>query len=69
MRAQVTGAEHRVLAAGGVELYAIEVGRPDAQPLVFIHGASQSHLCWRKQLESDLASEFRLIAFDLRGHG
>jgi pimeloyl-ACP methyl ester carboxylesterase len=36
---------------------------------VFLHGWSQSHLCWRNQVESSLQDEFRLVAFDLRGHG
>ena len=35
----------------------------------FIHGWSQNHLCWAKQYESSLADEFRLVAYDLRGHG
>jgi pimeloyl-ACP methyl ester carboxylesterase len=34
-----------------------------------IHGLSQSHLCWAKQYESALADQFRLVAYDLRGHG
>jgi pimeloyl-ACP methyl ester carboxylesterase len=36
---------------------------------VLIHGWSQCHLTWKKQLHSELAEDFRLIAFDLRGHG
>src|SRR5690606_27050579 len=28
-----------------------------------------NHLCWRRQYESDLADDYRLVAFDLRGHG
>src|SRR6185312_6082547 len=27
------------------------------------------HLCWSRQFESLLADEFRLVAYDLRGHG
>jgi non-heme chloroperoxidase len=30
---------------------------------------SQNHLCWTKQYQSALAEEFRLVAYDLRGHG
>ena len=37
--------------------------------ILFIHGWSQNHLCWAKQYESSLADEFRLVAYDLRGHG
>ncbi len=38
-------------------------------PILFLHGFSQSHLAWRRQFEGALAQRFRLIAFDLRGHG
>ena len=36
---------------------------------MLIHGWSQNHLCWDKQYESALRDEFRLVAYDLRGHG
>ena len=50
-------------------LHVREWGNPDGSPIVFIHGWSQSHLCWHRQTESRLCDEFRLVAFDLRGHG
>ncbi len=37
--------------------------------ILFIHGWSQNHLCWSKQYESELATSYRLVALDLRGHG
>lgn len=55
--------------AGGVPLSVVTVGQPERPALVFIHGISQSHFSFRKQLDSDLADEFYLVAFDLRGHG
>jgi pimeloyl-ACP methyl ester carboxylesterase len=37
---------------------------------VFIHGYSQCHLSWRRQMDDPaLAAEFRMVAYDLRGHG
>jgi pimeloyl-ACP methyl ester carboxylesterase len=60
---------HTVTGGGGLRLHAREWGRPDGPPIVFIHGWSQNHLCWGRQYESALADEFRLVAFDLRGHG
>jgi pimeloyl-ACP methyl ester carboxylesterase len=30
---------------------------------------SQSNLSWSRQVKSDLAKEFRIVTFDLRGHG
>jgi len=60
---------HTVRGGGGLGLHVREWGPEDGPPIVFVHGWSQNHLCWRKQVESPLAQEFRLVAFDLRGHG
>jgi pimeloyl-ACP methyl ester carboxylesterase len=60
---------HTVRGGGGLRLHVREWGRADGPPILFIHGLSQSHLCWAKQFESALAEEFRLVAYDLRGHG
>ena len=60
---------HFVKSADGVTLAVVEWGNPDGPEVVLIHGAGQSHLCFAKQRDSDLASDFRLVAFDLRGHG
>jgi pimeloyl-ACP methyl ester carboxylesterase len=46
-----------------------ENGPAQGQTIIFIHGFSQCRLAWRKQMNSELAETFRLIAFDLRGHG
>jgi pimeloyl-ACP methyl ester carboxylesterase len=46
-----------------------EWGKADGPPILFIHGWSQNHLCWARQYDSALAEEFRLVAYDLRGHG
>lgn len=60
---------HTVVGGGGVNLHVREWGKADGPTILFIHGWSQNHLCWRKQYESDLANDFRLVALDLRGHG
>jgi pimeloyl-ACP methyl ester carboxylesterase len=54
---------------GGLRLHVREWGRADGPPILFIHGWSQNHLCWERQYESTLRDEFRLVAYDLRGHG
>jgi pimeloyl-ACP methyl ester carboxylesterase len=61
--------EHTVIGGDGIELNVAETGDPDGQPILFIHGYTQSRLSWLKQLESDLAEDFRLVAMDDRGHG
>jgi pimeloyl-ACP methyl ester carboxylesterase len=60
---------HTVRGGDGLRLHVREWGRPDGPPILLIHGWSQSHLCWAKQYQSELADEFRLVAYDLRGHG
>jgi non-heme chloroperoxidase len=60
---------HAVRGGGGLRLHVREWGKSDGPPILFIHGWSQNHLCWARQYESALADEFRLVAYDLRGHG
>jgi pimeloyl-ACP methyl ester carboxylesterase len=60
---------HSVKGGGGLRLHVREWGKPDGPPIVLIHGWSQNHLCWARQYESALGDEFRLVAYDLRGHG
>jgi non-heme chloroperoxidase len=58
-----------ILGGGGVKLHAREWGNPGGPALLFIHGWSQSDLCWQNQVDGDLAEAFRIVTFDLRGHG
>jgi pimeloyl-ACP methyl ester carboxylesterase len=60
---------HAVRGGGGLKLHVREWGMANGPPILFIHGWSQNHLCWAKQYESVLAEDFRLVAYDLRGHG
>jgi pimeloyl-ACP methyl ester carboxylesterase len=62
-------ASHELQGGGGLGLHVREWGDPQGPPIVFIHGWSQSQLCWARQIEGPLADEFRLVTFDLRGHG
>jgi len=61
--------QHNVLTPSGTRLHVVDGGNPQGRPILFVHGWSQSHLCWSKQFDSPLASRFRLVAMDLRGHG
>jgi pimeloyl-ACP methyl ester carboxylesterase len=60
---------HVVRGGGALRLHVREWGNPDGPPILFIHGWSQNHLCWARKYHSALADEFRLVAYDLRGHG
>jgi non-heme chloroperoxidase len=61
--------DHMITGGGGVRLHLVETGNPRGQPILFLHGFSQCSLTWNRQLTSDLAKSYRLIAMDLRGHG
>jgi non-heme chloroperoxidase len=53
----------------GLTISAQEWGNPNGPEILFIHGFSQSYLSWMRQVDSDLAKEFRIVTYDLRGHG
>jgi pimeloyl-ACP methyl ester carboxylesterase len=60
---------HRVNGGGGAQLHLVEAGNPSGRPILFLHGFSQCRLAWGRQLQSELADDYRLVAMDLRGHG
>jgi non-heme chloroperoxidase len=60
---------HYVEGGGGLRLHVQEWGDPSGPPILFIHGWSQSQLCWSRQLAGPLAERCHLVSFDLRGHG
>jgi non-heme chloroperoxidase len=54
----------------GLTVSAQDWGNPSGPEILFIHGFSQSHLSWIKQVTNgDLAREFHMVTYDLRGHG
>jgi pimeloyl-ACP methyl ester carboxylesterase len=60
---------YTVTGGGGCQLHVEEAGNPEGRPILFIHGYSQCRLSWSRQMQSDLADDFRLVAIDNRGHG
>jgi non-heme chloroperoxidase len=44
-------------------------GAPRRADVLLLHGFSQSHGAWLYQVTSPLAAEYRLVTYDLRGHG
>ena len=60
---------YTVTAPDGVRIAVQESGNPEGLPILFIHGLLGSHLNWEKQLNDPQLQRFRLITFDLRGHG
>ena len=59
----------QVTSSDGTSIAAQQWGNPDGQEIVFIHGVLQSHLSFEQQVHSGLAEAFRMVTYDLRGHG
>ena len=59
----------KVQVPDGVMISAQEWGNPDGPEILFIHGFAQSHLSWSRQFDGELAKSFRIITYDIRGHG
>jgi pimeloyl-ACP methyl ester carboxylesterase len=56
-----------VTSADGTELHAEVFGVADSPTLVLVHGWTESLHYWTYQIR-DLADEFRIVAYDARGH-
>jgi pimeloyl-ACP methyl ester carboxylesterase len=52
----------------GAEVHIRDEGNKDKPPLILLHGANGSLHNWEK-LVSELENDYRLISFDLPGHG
>lgn len=59
----------RVVTPDGVSISVSEWGNPAGPEILFIHGQAQSVLSFSRQTGSELARDFRIVAYDLRGHG
>jgi pimeloyl-ACP methyl ester carboxylesterase len=57
-----------VRSADGTRLHTEVFGPKDGYPIVLAHGITCAIRAWTYQI-ADLASEYRVIAFDHRGHG
>jgi pimeloyl-ACP methyl ester carboxylesterase len=58
-----------VRSTDGTMLAGEAQGDPQAPEILFIHGLRQSRLSWDKQFADETLAGFRLVRFDLRGHG
>ncbi|GGB48475.1 alpha/beta hydrolase [Tistrella bauzanensis] len=58
-----------VRSTDGVMLAGEAQGDSQAPEILFIHGLRQSRLSWEKQFADPALAGFRLVGFDLRGHG
>jgi pimeloyl-ACP methyl ester carboxylesterase len=60
---------YTVTAPDGVKLTVEESGSPQGPTIVFIHGLLGSRLDWDAQVKSAKLQRYRMVAYDLRGHG
>lgn len=60
---------HTITSTDGVRLAVREWGNPEGPELIFIHGIGQCQLAFSKQVGSPLLQKYRMITYDLRGHG
>ncbi|MBF6210431.1 alpha/beta fold hydrolase [Nocardia puris] len=58
----------RRVAGPGGDLAVYEWGEPAAPPFVLVHGLTDTHRAWA-EVAVLLADGFRVIAYDVRGHG
>ena len=63
------GSIQLVQTPDGVTIVAREWGNPAGPPILLIHGVGQCHLSFSRQMSEDLARDFRMVAYDTRGHG
>ncbi|CAB3745773.1 alpha/beta fold hydrolase [Paraburkholderia humisilvae] len=60
---------YTVTSSDGVRLAVQESGNPDGPAVIFIHGLLGSRLNWDAQVQSARLQRYRIITYDLRGHG
>jgi len=54
---------------GGLPINVAVGGNPTGPEILFIHGMAMSYLSFEPQFKSELADDFKIVAYDLRGHG
>jgi pimeloyl-ACP methyl ester carboxylesterase len=62
----MSGPTHHTKEVEGVKWHWVEAG--DGEPVVLLHGIPESWQCWKHQIPT-LATQFRVLAFDLKGYG
>jgi pimeloyl-ACP methyl ester carboxylesterase len=67
--AAATPTSYMVTSKDGVKLAVQESGNPGGPPVILIHGLLGSRLNWDAQVQSPELRQYRIITYDLRGHG
>jgi pimeloyl-ACP methyl ester carboxylesterase len=64
-----SGQPLRIASADGTEIYAEAFGPQDGAPVVLAHGWTETHVYWIHEIRALSSQGFRVVAYDLRGHG
>jgi pimeloyl-ACP methyl ester carboxylesterase len=64
-----SGEPLEVVSADGTEIYAEAFGPQDGMPVVLAHGWTENHVFWVYVIRELSRRGFRVVAYDLRGHG
>ena len=67
--AQLAANQTYAFTPDGVRIAIQEWGTPGGQALVLVHGLLGTHLSWAKQVRAPRLLKYRIITYDLRGHG
>lgn len=67
--AQAGTKTYTVTAPDGVTLAVRESGDAQGAPVIFVHGLLGSTLNWEAQVGDPRLQRYRLISYDMRGHG
>ncbi len=62
------GSPFNARSADGTELYGETFGPAEGQTLVLVHGWTEALRYWTYEIRA-LSDQFRVVAYDLRGHG
>lgn len=63
------GTTHQVTTDDGAVLHVVDTGDPSAPPVVLAHGWMANHRIWAPISQQLLDHDYRVIAYDQRGHG
>jgi len=62
------GPRSRYIRANGINHHYLQWGDPEGPPLLMLHATGLCAHSWRP-IAQDLGRDFRVVAFDQRGHG
>ncbi len=65
----VAASSYSVTSNDGVKIAVQESGNPNGPAIILVHGLLGSRLNWDAQVQSPQLRQYRIITYDLRGHG